>query len=109
MVVSTPARNVIWLTLQLVHAPSRRTFTCLSSSMEINVEAFRQDPLNGIEAHASTAYLTFVAIDQYGKPLPVPQIEPQTPIEKQRFEEAAYRRQERLRHREEMNEMRKKE
>ena len=88
----------------------RATITrAFRSSMEINVEAFRQDPLNGIEAHASTAYLTFVAIDQYGKPLPVPQIEPQTPIEKQRFEEAAYRRQERLRHRKEMNEMRKKE
>jgi acyl-CoA hydrolase len=77
------------------------------SSMEISVEAYRQDPLNGTEAHASTAYLTFVAIDQYGKPLPVPPVEPQTQEEKQRFEEAAYRRAERLRHRETMNEMRK--
>ncbi len=79
------------------------------SSMEITVEAFRQDPLNNTEVHASTAYLTFVAIDQYGKPLPVPPVEPQTPEEKQRYEEAAFRREQRLRHREHMNEMRKKE
>jgi len=77
------------------------------TSMEISVEAYRQDPLNNTEAHASTAYLTFVSIDQYGKPLPVPPVEPETKEEKQRFEEAAYRRQERLRHRDAMNEMRK--
>jgi hypothetical protein len=34
IVVSTPALSVIWLTLQLVHAPSSRTLTCLPSSME---------------------------------------------------------------------------
>lgn len=37
IVVSTPALSVIWFTLQLIHAPSRRTLTCLSSSIEISV------------------------------------------------------------------------
>jgi len=37
IVVSTPALSVIWFTLQLVHAPSRRTFTCLLSSIEISL------------------------------------------------------------------------
>jgi acyl-CoA hydrolase len=44
--------------------------------------------------------LTFVAIDQYGKPLPVPPIEPHTPEEQRRYEAAEIRRQQRLEQRE---------
>jgi acyl-CoA hydrolase len=46
--------------------------------------------------------LTFVAIDQYGKPLPAPPLEPQTEEEKMRYEEASMRREIRLRQREVM-------
>jgi acyl-CoA hydrolase len=55
--------------------------------------------LNGTSAHTASAYLTFVAIDQYGKPLPVPAILPQTDAEKRRYEDALYRREQRLKNR----------
>jgi acyl-CoA hydrolase len=72
------------------------------TSMEIYVEAHREDPLNGTTARTSEAYLTFVGIDQYGKPLSAPPLVPTTPEEHQRYEEAAIRREARLRYREQI-------
>lgn len=69
------------------------------TSMEIGVRVVRQDPLNDTESHTSSAYLTFVAIDNYGKPIPVPPVQPETEDDKRRYEEAALRRQQRLQHR----------
>ncbi len=80
-----------------LYACVNRAFT---TSMEIGVRVVREDPLNGTTAHASNALLTFVAIDQYGKPLPVPPLEPQNEDEKRRFEHALFRREQRLKNRE---------
>ncbi|NQW29913.1 MAG: acyl-CoA thioesterase [Ignavibacteria bacterium] len=77
------------------------------TSMEVLVEVEREDPLHGSRAHTSTAYLTFVAIDQYGRPLPANGVDPQTEDEKRRFEEASIRREARLREREAISERRK--
>lgn len=71
-----------------------------STSMEVGVRVVREDPLNATTAHASTALLTFVAIDQYGKPMPVPPLVPQTEDEQRRFEHAQFRREQRLKNRE---------
>ena len=79
------------------------------TSMEIGVKVFREDPLNATEAHTSKAYLTIVAIDQYGKPLPAPPVEPESDEEQRRYEEAALRREQRLRHRQIMEQLREKE
>jgi len=76
------------------------------TSMEVYVEVWREDPLHGTRTRTSEAYLTFVAIDQYGKPLPAPPLEPVTDDEKRRFEEAAIRRENRLRARETMKALR---
>lgn len=76
-----------------IHAVVTRAFR---TSMEIQVEVEREDPLHGSRAHTSSAFLTFVAIDQYGKPLPAPPIIPESDIEKRRYEEAAIRREGRL-------------
>lgn len=76
------------------------------TSMEVYVEVWREDPLHGTRTRTSEAYLTFVAIDQYGKPLPAPPLEPVTDEEKRRFEEAAIRRENRLRARETMKALR---
>jgi acyl-CoA hydrolase len=70
------------------------------TSMEIFVEVWREDPLNNVRAKTSSAYLTFVGIDQYGKPLQAPPMEPSTEEEQHRYEEAAIRREARLRYRE---------
>lgn len=70
------------------------------TSMEIFVEVWREDPLNNVRAKTSSAYLTFVGIDQYGKPLQAPPVEPVSEEEQHRFEEAAIRREARLKYRE---------
>ena len=46
--------------------------------------------------HTSTAYLTMVALDEYGGPAQVPPLDPQTPDETRRAREAQLRRDTRL-------------
>ncbi len=72
------------------------------TSMEVKVDVWREDPLNDSKAHTSSAYLTFVGIDQYGKPLPAPPVEPESDEERSLYEEAAIRREARLRYREQI-------
>ena len=84
-----------------IHAVVTRAFR---TSMEVEVEVFREDPLHGSRAQTSCAYLTFVAIDQYGKPLPAPPVIAETDAEKRRYDEAAIRREVRLRQRDEIKE-----
>ncbi len=76
------------------------------TSLEVGVKVFREDPINGTRTHAASAYLTFVAIDQYGKPLPVPPVCPQTAEEHRRYREAELRRQQRLAQRELLRQLR---
>jgi|YNPBryunderm2012_1023409.scaffolds.fasta_scaffold02045_2 acyl-CoA hydrolase len=80
-----------------IYAMVNRAFR---TSMEVGVKVLREDPINGSTAHVATAYLTFVAIDQYGKPLPVPPIEPRSSDDQRRYEAAEIRRQQRLHQRE---------
>ena len=85
-----------------LYARANRAFR---TSLEIGVRIVRQDPLNNTEAHTSSAYLTFVAIDNYGKPIPIPALQPATDEDKRRYEEAALRRQQRLQHRKNLQEL----
>jgi acyl-CoA hydrolase len=62
------------------------------TSMEIGVRVDKENPLTGELAHTATAYLTFVALDENGKPKVVPPIAPSTEDEKRRFEAAKIRR-----------------
>jgi acyl-CoA hydrolase len=61
------------------------------SSMEVGVQVTREDPYTGEKVVATTAHLTFVALDQNKKPTPAPPIVPQTDEEKQRYENARLR------------------
>ncbi|HUV65907.1 MAG TPA: acyl-CoA thioesterase, partial [Sedimentisphaerales bacterium] len=61
------------------------------SSMEVGVQVTREDPYTGEKVVATTAHLTFVALDQNKKPTPVPPIVPETDEEKQRYENARLR------------------
>lgn len=67
-----------------------------SSSMEIGVTVHAEDPMTGERFLTTNALLTFVAIDQNGKPVKVPPILPETEEEKKRFEEGRLRREGRL-------------
>lgn len=64
-----------------------------SSSMEVFVDVWVENPVTGEKTKCNEAILTFVAIDQNGAPLPVPQLVPETELEKKRFESALRRRQ----------------
>jgi acyl-CoA hydrolase len=61
------------------------------SSMEVGVQVAREDPYTGRQVVATTAHLTFVALDENKKPTPVPPVLPQTEQEKRRYENAKLR------------------
>jgi len=61
------------------------------SSLEVGVRVESEDTLTGEVRHTGSAYLTFVALDHRGKPVPVPPVIPETPEEKRRYREACER------------------
>ncbi|MFT7583300.1 MAG: acyl-CoA hydrolase [Myxococcota bacterium] len=66
------------------------------TSMEVGVRVEAEDPRTGVRAHTSSAYLTFVAIDEDGAAVPVRRLELQTDTERLRHAEAKARRTQRL-------------
>jgi len=66
------------------------------SSMEVGVRVESENVRTGEVLHTSTAYLTMVALDEYGSPTAVPPVEPETPDETRRAREAQLRRDTRL-------------
>ncbi len=86
---------------QVVHlqASVNRAFR---TSMEIGVRAEVEDLRTGDRRHVNTAYLTFVAIDDFGKGVSVPPLIAETEEEKRRFEAADARRELRLLRREQL-------
>lgn len=67
------------------------------TSMEIGVRVDSENPITGEQMHTATAYTTFVALDDHGRPTPVPPVDARTPDEKRRFAEAQKRREARMR------------
>ena len=66
------------------------------TSMEVGVKVLVEDLLTGVQQHTSSAYLTFVALDRDGKPMPICPVIPETPDEVRRFGEAGERREYRM-------------
>jgi acyl-CoA hydrolase len=66
------------------------------TSMEVVVRAYAENPKTGAIILTNKAYLTFVALDDEGRPTPVPELIPQTDEERADFQEAEQRRRERL-------------
>ncbi len=71
------------------------------TSMEVGVWIESENPITGERKPTTHGYLTFVALDEHGRPTPVPPVIPETPEEKQRYNEAKRRREYKLRLREE--------
>ncbi len=61
------------------------------TSMEIGVRVIRENPYTNKQVVATTAHLTFVALDDNKRPTAVPAILPETPDEKRRYENAQIR------------------
>ncbi|MFH6982537.1 acyl-CoA thioesterase [Marinoscillum luteum] len=67
-----------------------------NSSMEVYIEVTAEDVPSGRKIETNKAFFTFVAVDQMGKPIDVPEIEPETAEEQELYEGALRRRQLRL-------------
>ncbi|MFN0728549.1 acyl-CoA thioesterase [Polaribacter gochangensis] len=73
-----------------VEAKVSRAF---KSSMEIYVDVWIEDRESGERARVNEGIYTFVAVDETGSPVPVPQVIPETTLEKERFDGALRRKQ----------------
>lgn len=79
--------------LVLLYSSVNRVFR---TSMEVGVKACVEDLRTGERTHVSSAYLTFVALDESRRPVPVAPVVPETDEEKRRYEQAGQRRGYRL-------------
>ncbi|MBN1563188.1 MAG: acyl-CoA thioesterase [Anaerolineae bacterium] len=79
--------NFVFLTAELTY--TGRT------SMEVRVEVTAENPLTSESVFTNLAYLVFVAIDDQGRPQPVPPLCLETPEQGLRFEQAQERQIER--------------
>jgi acyl-CoA hydrolase len=77
----------------IVKAALNRAF---KTSMEIGAKVWSENLLTGARQHTSSAYLTFVALDEQRKPMTVPPYQPVASEEIRRWHDANVRRDNRL-------------
>jgi acyl-CoA hydrolase len=65
------------------------------TSMEVGVRVETENMLTGEQHHTSSAYVVMVALDESGRPSPIPPVVPGTPEESQRMAAAKIRRAQR--------------
>ncbi|WP_299121126.1 acyl-CoA thioesterase [uncultured Winogradskyella sp.] len=82
---SVPLGSVV-----MIEAKVSRAFT---SSMEVYMDVWIEDRESGDRVKANEAIYTFVAVDETGRPVKVPELVPETELEKQRFDAALRRKQ----------------
>jgi acyl-CoA hydrolase len=96
-VVVTAAVNNVSFKQPIQHASivtlEAKVSRAFSSSMEVFVDVFVEDHVTGVREKSNEAIYTFVAVDQNGGPIQVPELIPETEEEKQRFESALRRKQ----------------
>jgi acyl-CoA hydrolase len=73
-----------------VEAKVSRAF---KTSMEVFLDVWIEDRESGLRAKANEAIYTFVAVDETGRPTEVPELVPETDLEKERFAAALRRKQ----------------
>jgi acyl-CoA hydrolase len=73
-----------------VEAKVSRAF---KTSMEVYMDVWIEDRESGVKAKANEAIYTFVAVNEMGVPMEVPEIVPETSLEKERFDAALRRKQ----------------
>ena len=73
-----------------VEAKVSRAF---KTSMEVFLDVWIEDRESGEKTKANEGIYTFVAVDETGRPIAVPEVLPETELEKERFEAALRRKQ----------------
>ncbi|MEM9391806.1 MAG: acyl-CoA thioesterase [Bacteroidota bacterium] len=73
-----------------------RVTRAFSSSMEVRIDVEAEDIPSGKKFESNSAFFTFVAVDQSGRPIDVPEVLPETAEEKELYDGALRRRQLRL-------------
>ena len=73
-----------------------RVTRAFSSSVEVRIDVSAENIPSGTRIESNSAYFTFVAVDQSGRPIDVPEVEPETDEEKELYQGALRRRQLRL-------------
>lgn len=79
--------------LILLRAHVTRAF---NTSMEVEVKVYLEDYITGERRQTSSAFVTYVALDEMGQPKKVPPLVPRTAEERRRYREALERRRRRL-------------
>jgi len=79
--------------LMILRSAVNRVFR---TSMEVGVKVMVEDMMTGERRHTCSAYLTFVSLDENGRPVEVPPVIAETDEQKRRYEEAGRRREYRL-------------
>jgi acyl-CoA hydrolase len=74
----------------IIEAKVSRAF---KTSMEIYLDVWIEEKKSGERTKSNEAIYTFVAVDETGTPVEVPEIAPQTELEKQRYDAALRRKQ----------------
>ncbi|MDG1760934.1 MAG: acyl-CoA thioesterase [Flavobacteriaceae bacterium] len=82
---SVPLGSVLTL-----EAKVSRAFT---TSMEVFIDVWMEDPLSKTLEKVNEAIYTFVAVDSNGKPIAVPPLVPESALEKERYDAALRRKQ----------------
>lgn len=78
------------------------------TSMEVGCKVEAQGAKQGPRRHILSAYLTFVGTGEDGRPTPIPALQPQSPDDRRRYEEAELRRRMRLQHAADLKALRKR-
>jgi acyl-CoA hydrolase len=63
------------------------------TSMEVGVKVWVENYIEDTSHHVSSAYLTFVAVDEQGRHMPVPAVIPEMPEQQRRYDDAGRRRE----------------
>jgi uncharacterized protein (TIGR00369 family) len=77
---------------ELVICEARVTYVG-RSSMEVGVKVLAENLFTGVARHTNTCFLTFVAIDEHHRPVPVRPLDLQSDEDRKRFQEGRRRRE----------------
>lgn len=96
-VVVTASVNNVSFTEPIEHSSivtlESKVSRAFTSSMEVFVDVFVEDQVSGKKRKCNEAIYTFVAVDQNGGPIQVPELIPESEEEIQRYEGALRRKQ----------------